>query len=49
MTVHARNWGVSLEARITEIAESYDANGQSIDVTFGRGLLTLSQKMRGGT
>jgi hypothetical protein len=46
VTVHARRWGVSLTARITEITESYDANGLSLDIVFGRGMLTLAQKLR---
>jgi hypothetical protein len=48
VTVHARRWGVSLTTRITEITESYDENGLSLDIVFGRGLLTLAQKLREG-
>jgi hypothetical protein len=48
VTVHARRWGVSMNVRITEITESYDENGLSLDVVFGRGLLTLAQKLKEG-
>jgi hypothetical protein len=46
VTIQARRWGVSLQARITEVTESYDASGLSLDVTFGRGTLTLSQRLK---
>jgi len=44
----SKRWGVHLSARITEIEESYDREGMSIAVTFGKPLLTLAQKLRGG-
>ena len=44
----SKHWGVSLSARITEIEESYDRGGMSLGVTFGRPLLTLTQKIKGG-
>ena len=47
VTVQARPWGVSLQTRITEITESYDESGMSIDCVFGRGVLTLSQRLKG--
>lgn len=46
--VISKKWGVALTARITEIEESYDRNGWSLQVVFGRGLLTLAQKIKGG-
>jgi hypothetical protein len=46
VTIHARRWGVTLTARITEVTESYDENGLSLDIVFGRGLLTLAQKIK---
>jgi len=49
VTVQARKWGVSMAARITEVTESYDAGGLSLDVTFGKGLLTLAQKLHQNT
>jgi hypothetical protein len=39
---------VSLNARITEIEESYDRDGMSLSVTFGKPLLTLSQRLKQG-
>jgi hypothetical protein len=45
----SKKWGVSMTARITEIEENYDREGWSIDVTFGKPLLTLAQKLKGGT
>jgi hypothetical protein len=47
VTIHARKWGVTTTARITEITESYDENGLSLDIVFGRGLLTLAQQLKG--
>jgi hypothetical protein len=44
----SKKWGVSLNARITEIEESYDRDGMSLSVTFGKPLLTLSQRMKQG-
>ena len=46
--VISKKWGVKLDARITEIEESYDRDGLSLQVVFGRGLLTLAQKLRMG-
>ncbi len=39
-------WGVILDTRITEIEETYDADGQSLDFVFGKGILTLPQKLK---
>ncbi|GHU69158.1 hypothetical protein FACS1894184_12650 [Clostridia bacterium] len=47
VTVQSRRWGVSLQTRITEITESYDQSGLSIDVVFGRGMLTLTERLKG--
>lgn len=40
-------WGLSMTARITEITESYDREGVSLDVTLGKQLLTLAQIQEG--
>ena len=48
VTVLSKKWGVTLAARITEIEESYDASGQSLNIVFGRGALSLLQKLKGG-
>jgi hypothetical protein len=44
----SKRWGVSMSARITEIEESYDRDGMSLSVTFGKPLLTLSQRLKQG-
>jgi len=47
VTVISKKWGVTLNARITEVEESYDVTGQSINIVFGKGVLTLFQKLKG--
>ena len=42
----SKKWGVSMDTRIAEIEETYDTDGLTLDVTFGKGLLTLSQKLK---
>jgi len=44
----SKRWGIHVSARITEIEESYDREGMSIAVTFGKPLLTLAQKLKRG-
>lgn len=44
----SKKWGISLTARITEVEETYDSDGQSIAVTFGKGALSLMQKLTKG-
>lgn len=44
----SKRWGISMSARITEIEESYDRSGMSLAVTFGKPLLSLLQKLKGG-
>lgn len=46
ITAVSKRWGVSLNARITEIEESYDQDGMGLGVTFGKPLLTLAQKLK---
>lgn len=46
--VISKKWGVSLLARITEIEESYDASGQTLNIVFGKSVLSLFQKLKGG-
>jgi len=48
VTVLSKKWGVTLAARITEIEESYDASGQTLNIVFGKGALSLLQKLKGG-
>lgn len=42
----SKTWGVSMTTRITEVEETYDADGQSISVVFGKAELTIAQKIR---
>ena len=48
VTVLSKKWGVTLAARITEIEESYDASGQTLNIVFGKEALSLLQKLKGG-
>ena len=48
VTVLSKKWGVLLAARITEIEESYDASGLALNIVFGKGALSLLQKLKGG-
>ena len=48
VTVLSKKWGVTLSARITEIKESYDASGLALNIVFGKGALSLLQKLKGG-
>ena len=48
VTVLSKKWGVTLAARITEIEESYDASGLALNIVFGKGALSLLQKLKGG-
>lgn len=44
--VISKKWGVTMTARIEEIEESYDSEGQSINITFGKAELTIAQKIK---
>ena len=44
--VISKAWGVSMTTRITEVEETYDADGQSISVIFGKAELTIAQRIR---
>ena len=41
----SKRWNIAMTARITEVDETYDRDGISINVTFGKPLLTLAQKI----
>ena len=45
--VLSTRWNLEMTARITEIEESYDADGRSLRVVFGKPTLTLIQKLKG--
>ncbi len=42
----SRKWSVAMTARITEIEESYDVNGRSLNITLGKSTPTLSQSIK---
>lgn len=46
VTLQNRDWGVTLDARITEVKEIYEASGQKIELTFGNDRPTLIQKIK---
>jgi len=46
VTCKSLKWGLTIDSRITEIVESYEADGMSIDVTFGNDTPTLLQKIK---
>ena len=45
--VLCNRWNLGMTARITEIEESYDAEGRNLRVVFGKPALTLVQKLKG--
>lgn len=47
VTILSKAWGVTQNSRITEIEETYDVDGRELRVTFGRGVLTLTKKLKG--
>lgn len=46
VTCAVKRWGVSLDARITEIKEIYTVSGLGLEITFGTGLLTVGKNIR---
>jgi hypothetical protein len=40
-------WGVEMTTRITEVEESYDTEGRSLRIVFGKQALSLIQKLKG--
>lgn len=45
-TIQNKDWDVSVNRRITEITEIYEASGFRLDVAFGENMPTLSDKIR---
>ena len=41
-----KRWGVRVDVRITEIAETYETSGEEIDITFGESLPALLTQIR---
>lgn len=46
VTNQNKDWGVTLDARITDIKEIYETSGFSIEATFGNNRPTLIQKIK---
>lgn len=46
VTVQYKDWGVTLDARITEVKEIYEADGVQIEATFGNSRPTLISKIK---
>lgn len=46
VTCTNKKWGVTVDARITEIEEIYEESGLSINVTFGNNVPTLIDKIK---
>lgn len=46
VTVKNKDWGVSIDTRITEITEIYEADGFKLNVVFGNSLPTLTEKIK---
>jgi len=40
-----KRWGIKINVRITEVAETYQQNSNNVDVTFGESLPTLFEKI----
>lgn len=46
VTIQNKDWGVTMDARITDIKEIYEMDGFSIEATFGNSRPTLIQKIK---
>ena len=46
VTLQNRDWGVTLDARITEVKEIYEPGGMQIEATFGNSRPTLISKIK---
>lgn len=46
VTVQNKDWDITMNSRITEVTEVYEAGGLSLTVTFGISLPTLGEKLR---
>lgn len=45
-TVKNKDWGVTMDTRITEVTETYEAGGFKLNVTFGESLPTITEKIK---
>ena len=46
VTCQNKRWGITMDARITEVKEIYESSGFKLEVTFGNSLPTLTEKIK---
>jgi hypothetical protein len=46
VTVQNKDWNITMDTRITEVEEIYEAGGFKLNVTFGKNTPTLTQKLK---
>ncbi len=46
VTVQNKDWNITMDTRITEVEEIYEAGGLKLSVTFGESIPTLTQKLK---
>ena len=46
VTCVSKKWGITIDARITEIEEVYESEGKQINITFGNEIPTLIEKIK---
>jgi len=46
VTVQNKDWNITMDTRITEVEEIYEAGSFKLNVTFGKNTPTLTQKLK---
>ncbi len=46
VTCVSKKWGITIDTRITEVEEVYEAEGKQINITFGNDIPTLIEKIK---
>jgi hypothetical protein len=46
VTVQNKDWNITMDTRVTEVEEIYEAGGFKLNVTFGESIPTLKQKLK---
>ncbi len=46
VTMQNKDWNITMDTRITEVEEIYEAGGLKLNVTFGNNIPTLTQKLK---
>lgn len=46
VTVQNKDWNITMDTRVTEVEEIYEAGGFKLNVTFGESIPTLTQKLK---